>query len=596
MSFFTKSIIALFIALPLTISSISFAQTSAVTPDPQIDTAGCLIFSKNLSYGAKGANVNKLQTFLKDQGYLSGSVTGTYGSSTRSAIRSFQVTKLSEVTATDISKTLVPNAATRKSIANSGFKLSNTGVANAYTRAKIAYVSCRVPEDQLACPAPSVMDNSGVCSNDGDTLPVICAQDTHQCADGNWVGRSGSNCQFVCEAAPITPVTASLQVSNLPRSKANLKIGDTVTLMWSASQSRPATTTLALFLTSTTNQHDGGRIAVMQATRNVQNGSYSWTIPEYIFQSDIGMPLNSGNYKIRAILYEGENICFGYCVSGASTSPRVIADTTNDQVFTIEAKKESKNVISNSKVIDLVKKTLASKVKVDSSLISLVDIKSRVWSNGCLGVTIPETSCTMALVNGYAVKVSYASVVYEYHTNHDGSIIIEYIVQVSNDITKIELAQGWYYGDANQKKAGTPSDWVLVNSGTEKAMWKAPAPSTCPAPGVIVKGVCTNDGDANPGVFPTVSQALTPSFVLGAYTSVVCTNVSRNLHRGAESASVSSLQSFLISKGLLQSEVTGFYGDKTVQAVKDYQGSKGLPVTGMVYDFTRAAIKAESCQ
>ena len=45
----------------------------------------------------------------------------------------------------------------------------------------------------------------------------------------------------------------------------------------------------------------------------------------------------------------------------------------------------------------------------------------------------------------------------------------------------------------------------------------------------------------------------------------------------------------------MEGEVTGFYGDKTIGAVKDYQMAKGLPITGMVYDATRAAIKAETC-
>lgn len=81
--------------------------------------------------------------------------------------------------------------------------------------------------------------------------------------------------------------------------------------------------------------------------------------------------------------------------------------------------------------------------------------------------------------------------------------------------------------------------------------------------------------------------------VLGASTA--CVTIARNMHRGAESTSVTTLQKFLQSKGLL-TEVTGFYGDKTIEAVKDYQGSKGLPVTGMVYDATREAIKGETCQ
>ncbi|MCX6757055.1 MAG: peptidoglycan-binding domain-containing protein, partial [Candidatus Nomurabacteria bacterium] len=84
------------------------------------------------------------------------------------------------------------------------------------------------------------------------------------------------------------------------------------------------------------------------------------------------------------------------------------------------------------------------------------------------------------------------------------------------------------------------------------------------------------------------------SQVLGV--STICTNIPRNLHRGAESNSVKNLQTFLQDKGLLSDTPTGFYGDKTVEAVKDYQAMKGLPQTGMVYTFTRQAIKAESCR
>jgi peptidoglycan hydrolase-like protein with peptidoglycan-binding domain len=91
----------------------------------------------------------------------------------------------------------------------------------------------------------------------------------------------------------------------------------------------------------------------------------------------------------------------------------------------------------------------------------------------------------------------------------------------------------------------------------------------------------------------TFSYNGTNSLVLGDATA--CTDLPVNMFRGFEIPAVTSLQSFLQSKGLI-SEVSGFYGDKTVAAVKLYQGSKGLPETGMVYDFTRAAIKADSCQ
>lgn len=82
--------------------------------------------------------------------------------------------------------------------------------------------------------------------------------------------------------------------------------------------------------------------------------------------------------------------------------------------------------------------------------------------------------------------------------------------------------------------------------------------------------------------------------VLGV--STMCVDLPINMHRGAESNDVKNLQAFLISKGLLTEAVSGFYGDSTVTAVRDYQLSKDLPVTGMVFDFTRQMIRAESCK
>lgn len=98
----------------------------------------------------------------------------------------------------------------------------------------------------------------------------------------------------------------------------------------------------------------------------------------------------------------------------------------------------------------------------------------------------------------------------------------------------------------------------------------------------------------NTGVAPSMAYASsqTPQ-VLGA--STMCVNLSSNLHRGAESSSVTKLQKFLSSKGFLTAEPTGFYGDMTVEAVKLYQSSVGITSTGMVYDLTRQAIRQETC-
>ncbi|MBU1089684.1 hypothetical protein KKF38_02740 [Patescibacteria group bacterium] len=40
------------------------------------------------------------------------------------------------------------------------------------------------------------------------------------------------------------------------------------------------------------------------------------------------------------------------------------------------------------------------------------------------------------------------------------------------EISAAELQRGWYYGDRDQKKPGTPMTWILVNSNTRSAMWR----------------------------------------------------------------------------------------------------------------------------
>jgi hypothetical protein len=75
-----------------------------------------------------------------------------------------------------------------------------------------------------------------------------------------------------------------------------------------------------------------------------------------------------------------------------------------------------------------------------------------------------------------------------------------------------------------------------------------------------------------------------------------CVNLTKNLSKGSPANTTSKLQDFLIEKGFLPGEASGVYGDFTVEAVKAYQRSIGIPETGKVYDLTRQAIKQETCQ
>ena len=74
-----------------------------------------------------------------------------------------------------------------------------------------------------------------------------------------------------------------------------------------------------------------------------------------------------------------------------------------------------------------------------------------------------------------------------------------------------------------------------------------------------------------------------------------CPSFDQNLTRGAENASVLSLQQFLAGKGYLSASPNGYFGPATFAAVKLYQKSVGLPQTGAVLSMTRAALLKESC-
>jgi murein L,D-transpeptidase YcbB/YkuD len=74
-----------------------------------------------------------------------------------------------------------------------------------------------------------------------------------------------------------------------------------------------------------------------------------------------------------------------------------------------------------------------------------------------------------------------------------------------------------------------------------------------------------------------------------------CINIKTNLKRGDASAEVYKLQEFLFVQDLLSEKPTGFFGDLTKQAVKEYQNSIGIKETGMVYELTRQAIFTETC-
>ncbi|OGG73905.1 hypothetical protein A3A40_01010 [Candidatus Kaiserbacteria bacterium RIFCSPLOWO2_01_FULL_54_20] len=77
-----------------------------------------------------------------------------------------------------------------------------------------------------------------------------------------------------------------------------------------------------------------------------------------------------------------------------------------------------------------------------------------------------------------------------------------------------------------------------------------------------------------------------------------CVVLSSDLSFGSRGSEVTKLQQFLVSQnypGGGSWMVTGYFGNATVQAVRNFQQSAGIPTTGFVDGQTRSAIQSRSC-
>jgi hypothetical protein len=63
---------------------------------------------------------------------------------------------------------------------------------------------------------------------------------------------------------------------------------------------------------------------------------------------------------------------------------------------------------------------LAKLLNVPPSSITVVSVEAIDWPDGCLGVRIPDTMCTMMIVPGYRVVLEAGGQQYEYHTDLSG--------------------------------------------------------------------------------------------------------------------------------------------------------------------------------
>lgn len=139
-----------FFSISLIISSLFIVQTSSALLGDAVSgnniVGPCLVLKNNLIYGDRDSQTNgevtQLQTFLHDNGYLTVNPTGFFGVNTKSAVRVFQIATFKGVKADGIDNSIVSSSSDRQALAETDYRLNNTGYVGMYTRSKIAYFSC----------------------------------------------------------------------------------------------------------------------------------------------------------------------------------------------------------------------------------------------------------------------------------------------------------------------------------------------------------------------------------------------------------------------------------------------------------------------
>lgn len=115
---------------------------------------------------------------------------------------------------------------------------------------------------------------------------------------------------------------------------------------------------------------------------------------------------------------------------------------------------------------------------------------------------------------------------------------------------------------------------------------------------VYISAVDTNGNESPESSVTGVSLSSSTTTTTGdidpqGTTGTLCSSITTDLRQGSRNDAVYALQDFLISKGYLNAEATGYFGVLTFKAVQSYQNDQGLTPSGFVGPLTRGAIQAE---
>ena len=175
--------------------------------------------------------------------------------------------------------------------------------------------SCLVQGSTGNSPVPLSGSEETALLTENQTLTFVCS------------GPGGTVVQSVVIAVA-QKAPGPLSVS-IPSSVGSYRIGGTLAINLTLRDSSLAEkNTLALFLVGTGNNLFNGRITYFPGGTFGATSTYEWNIRNVSF-GDANNAVVPGTYKVRAILYEGRNICFGFCGqnSEANVSPLRVVDT-----------------------------------------------------------------------------------------------------------------------------------------------------------------------------------------------------------------------------------------------------------------------------
>jgi len=83
--------------------------------------------------------------------------------------------------------------------------------------------------------------------------------------------------------------------------------------------------------------------------------------------------------------------------------------------------------------------------------------------------------------------------------------------------------------------------------------------------------------------------------ITSSASATTCTNLTKTLSKGSENGEVLKLQQFLFDAGYLTAKPNGYFGNGTIDAVKKFQKSNKILISGSVGQATKGKIKEISC-